>query len=717
MVRDLKTVKPENDDEIAFAKAGFLPPLRKDIDFMPASSFPSGEPAWTVFDPVSNRFFRIGWDAYQILIRWRPSVESLMHALKKETALNPDRRMIEDVKNFLITNNLVVASGSQASVRMVEAGKRADGGKLGRLFSKTLSFRLPLVEPDAFLQATLPVVRFLFSKAFLIFILCAALVSVYLISVQSALFFSTFLYFFDFSGLCAYAAAVAFAKVFHELGHAYAAALYGCRVPSSGVVLVAGCPMLYTDTTDTWRLDSRKKRLVVASAGVAAELALAVAASFGWLFLSDGFWRSACFLLATSGWVMTVFVNLCPLMRFDGYYILSDLTGIENLKSRSARMLRWKIGEMLFGYGFPPPERVTVATRRGMILYAVCSAAYKLCVFSGMALTLYRFAFKAAGIVLFSASILILIILPVVREAVFWKRNWAMAARKPVRLFCIAVLTATVLFFAPLSRTASAPAMFKEGSLTRIYAPADGMIARLKVSRGLAVKKGEELGRLYSLSLMREYGEIRRRMTGLEWQAGHNAFSDGLAVLQSRLAAASAALSGVREKAERLVLKSGVDGVVSKIADGVQEGEWTAADKPLMEIFNPDECRLTAFVREEDAGRLKTGGKAVFYPEPAGKKVIKGIIGDISLNALERLDGAEPVASVNGGGVPVRRGGEGRFVPAGAFFAVSIKPESCAYTGGLAFYRGRAELEAVPESLKTKLLRRLRGVWLKEGGL
>lgn len=133
-----------------------------------------------------------------------------------------------------------------------------------------------------------------------------------------------------------------------------------------------------------------KKRLIVASAGMGAELMLAIAASFGWLFFADGFMRSACFLLATSGWVMTLGVNLCPLMRFDGYYILSDWWGIENLRERSSKMMRWKIGEVLFGYKAEPPETLPASTQRGMLLYTLCSWLYRLGVFFGIALTLYH---------------------------------------------------------------------------------------------------------------------------------------------------------------------------------------------------------------------------------------------------------------------------------------------------------------------------------------
>ena len=253
------------------AATDILPALRRDVEIFPAAPSASGEPSWTVFDPVTNRFYKIGWAAYQILSRWDVSARRVVERVRSETVLDVTLQSVEDVKNFLIENNLAKSTGLRGSVRNMAKAAAERKPFIERVFEKISGIRIALFDPDGFLKATLPFVRPLFSKGFIYVAALSALAALFLISRQSALFFSTFLYFFDFSGACAYAAAVIFAKAFHEFGHAYAAALFGCRVHSMGVMLIFGCPMFYTDTTDTWRLDSRKKRLIVASAGMGAE--------------------------------------------------------------------------------------------------------------------------------------------------------------------------------------------------------------------------------------------------------------------------------------------------------------------------------------------------------------------------------------------------------------------------------------------------------------
>jgi len=102
-------------------------------------------------------------------------------------------------------------------------------------------------------------------------------------------------------------------------------------------------PVLYTDTTDAWRLTDKRKRLLIDSGGIIVELTIAAIAIFLWSFLPDGPARSAAFFAATTSWVLSLMVNLNPCMRFDGYYLLGDLFGIQNMQARGFELGRWKM--------------------------------------------------------------------------------------------------------------------------------------------------------------------------------------------------------------------------------------------------------------------------------------------------------------------------------------------------------------------------------------
>ena len=94
-------------------------------------------------------------------------------------------------------------------------------------------------------------------------------------------------------------------------------------------------PVLYTDTTDAWKLRDRSARLRIVSAGVRVELFLALIATFVWGIMPDGIVSSIAFFVATTSWVTSVLINISPFLRFDGYYAFSDLIGVENLQQRA----------------------------------------------------------------------------------------------------------------------------------------------------------------------------------------------------------------------------------------------------------------------------------------------------------------------------------------------------------------------------------------------
>jgi len=179
----------------------------------------------------------------------------------------------------------------------------------------------------------------MFKRNTWVFIFIIGLIGLFFTARQWDQFTTTFMHFFTLEGFIFYAITLTLIKALHELGHAYTARHFGVRVPIIGVAFLVMFPILYTDTTDAWRLTDKRKRLLIDSGGIIVELSIAAISLFLWSFLPDGPARSAAFFAATTSWVLSLMVNLNPCMRFDGYYLLGDLFGIQNMQARGFELV------------------------------------------------------------------------------------------------------------------------------------------------------------------------------------------------------------------------------------------------------------------------------------------------------------------------------------------------------------------------------------------
>ena len=139
------------------------------------------------------------------------------------------------------------------------------------------------------------------------------------------------------------------------------------------------------------------------AAGILVELAIAAWATLAWTLLPDGPLRGSMLLVATTTWVSTLLVNASPFMRFDGYFLLSDMIGVPNLHERSFALAKQLLRKALFGYEDPDPEPgLGQKTKRAMMIFAVATWTYRLVLFLGIAVVVYNLFFKHLGIFRFA---------------------------------------------------------------------------------------------------------------------------------------------------------------------------------------------------------------------------------------------------------------------------------------------------------------------------
>jgi putative peptide zinc metalloprotease protein len=656
-----------------------LPELRGDIQLLPGPMAADGSPSWTIHDPARGRYYRISWTAFHMLSNWpAATARALIEKIQHESTCRLHTTDVLSFIKFLFSNNLTRDPINHDFLAYYHQYRASRPAWYLRFFHNYLFFRIPLLRPDGFLRSTLPLVSWCFDLKILYFLGFLGILGLYLVSRQWDVFFGGFLYFFNWQGAICYGLAISLAKTLHELGHAYTAIYYGCKVPTMGIAIMALLPIPYTDVSDAWRLNSRRSRVAVGGAGILVELALAIMATLAWSFIPDGGLRSAAFVLATSTWLMTLAVNSSPFMRFDGYFMLSDAWGIDNLQFRAFALARWRLRRLLFATAEPKPETLPRLTEHKLVIYAYITWVYRFLLFLGLALMVYQFFFKLLGILLFGVEIVFFIARPIAQEIRVW-RNLEHSNIPVWRKIGLAgmLISLLCLIVYPWQNTIRIPAVLESEQHQAFYAVEPAQLKQLTVRSGDQVTAGQVLFRLESPKLEDDINlcEKRRELYRIRMERSAtdpDASADRQVSIQ-QYATESARLAGLIKQRDRLVIRAPFSGVIVDMQPHLKLGNWINSTFALAGIIAPQRAVIHGVAEENMAAALLAGQSGRFIPQNAFADAVDVKVAEISKINLRELD--QPyLASIFGGEVAVKKDAAGKLIPTSSFFAVRCTP-------------------------------------------
>jgi putative peptide zinc metalloprotease protein len=696
-----------------------LPPLRDDIFLLSGPPLEDGTPTWTLQDPVRNAFFRMGHAEFEILSRWpQATTKKVVKEISSQTTLEIEPADVEALQIFLMTNFLLKPQ-SPAIRQYLKSRIPKKTAVFSWLLHHYLFVRIPLFHPDRFLEATLPTMRLFFNRYFLYFLVAAGLAGIYLVSRQWDAFLHTFFYFYSFQGLIFFLGAICFAKILHELGHAYTAKLYGLKVPTMGVAFLVLLPMLYTDTSESWKLKNKTARMRVVAAGLGTELGLAVLALLLWGFLEAGPLKSACFILATVTWVGSLLLNLSPFLRFDGYYLLSDLIDTPNLHNRATALAQWHLRKTLLGEKADCPEKLSVRRHRFIIGFAYATWAYRLVVFTGIALLVYHLFFKALGLFLFSVEMAWFIGVPIMRELRTWWRHRRQIGLNRRLFMTLAAITAILFFILiPRPRPYFAPALLKPGTLVSVYPPFAARLAQIRVADRQKVSAGEVLFILDSPELIFKEKVARNEVDFLEKQLrrkiGRVELLEQSTVTQQQLAEALTRQQGLSARKGQLTISAAQNGMLVDLAPNLHPGRWLNEKERLAGIIDPGRVVIEAYVAEQALDGLQPGQAARFYPEAADTAPVDCVLQKIDPASTRTL--SEPyLASIFGGELPVEKDAQGELKTQKTIYRLVLAPQA-KIPRPKQIQRGTVRIKGRPASLFSRAWLRVQAVFIRESG-
>ncbi len=404
-------------------------------------------------------------------------------------------------------------------------------------------------------------------------------------------------------------------KAVHELAHGMAVRRWGGQVTQMGVTLLVLVPAPFVDASAASAFRPAYQRVMVSAAGIMAELLVAALALLVWLNVAPGLLRDIAFVLALIGSVSTVLFNGNPLLRFDGYYVLSDALKLPNLASRSSRYwayLAQRYVLRLPGARSPEPSRSERAWLAG---YAPLSWSYKL--FIGVLITFWLasksvFIGLAAGLFLLYATLA----RPLYRILHFaWASPLLGMQRWRARAIAAGgvAVAAIVVGAVPMPSTTVAEGVVWVPERAQLRAETSGFVVRLAVQDGERVQPGQLIAVLEDATLEADRRALQGKLDGLRAEQYRTLLSDPLKArnAEEAMQQAQAELARIEQRLAQLEVRAGTAGRLVMPRQQDLPGTYLKQGAMLGYVFSPDAVRVRAVVDEHDIAQVRERTRSV----------------------------------------------------------------------------------------------------------
>jgi putative peptide zinc metalloprotease protein len=461
-----------------------------------------------------------------------------------------------------------------------------------------LSLRIPLFDPDRLLERWLPWYRWMFGGWGLAIWLAVVGVGAALAATQ------------DLSdqlllpgNLLLLALVFPLVKLLHELGHACATKAWGGEVHDMGVMLLVLMPVPYVDASASTAFREMRRRALVGAAGMIVEVFLASLALFLWLNAEPGIFRAALYNVMIIAGVSTVIFNGNPLLRFDGYFILSDLLQMPNLRQRGTRYLTQLVEQRVFG--LRGSVDAPVDERGWLAAFTVASFFYRISVMVGIALFVATQYF-IVGVLLAIFVVATSLVWPLMKGVAFVASSPKLGRRRGRAVAAAggaAALVAALLFAVPLPLWTLAQGVTWAPPDATVFAGSDGFVRQVAAAPGTPVRRGATLLVTEDPLLALRIRVLEAQLRLLSIRAHAEMQLDRVKWEQTReeVAATAAELALTQERARELTILSPADGVFLLPSAEDLPDRFLRKGQQVGYVVRPDTITVKALVPQEDA--------------------------------------------------------------------------------------------------------------------
>jgi putative peptide zinc metalloprotease protein len=572
-----------------------------------------GERWYVVRDPAGNQYHRLSDPAYRFVAlldgsRTINDAWELVGGMMDDEA--PTQPEVIQILSQLYGANLIEADVTPDSSVLLKRHRNLMKRKFKQRLMNTLFPRLPLWDPDLYLRRWMPVIGKLMSWwGALLWVLVVGF-AMYQLAPMWPDLMQAAKDSVNPGNWLALMAVFVFTKLIHELGHAFATRRWGGECHEMGVMLLVFIPTPYVDASSAWTFPNRWHRVFVGAAGMVVEIFFAALCAFVWMATvgnGEPFAKTInqlaynAMLIAS---VSTVLFNANPLLRYDGYYMLSDWLEIPNLQKKSTDYTLGLMKRHLFTVKAKEPLP-TVGARIWLFLYSVTSSVYR--IFIGiMIIIVVAFQVPILGILMSIGGVITWLGMPIFKslkylliEAELHRkrgRAWAWSGG----MLAVAVI---LIGFVPFPLWVRADGIVEPVRRQVVHTETSGFVDEIAVKDGQAVKAGDVLVRLRDDQLLAEAHQIRASLEAAEirLRAARAADPAQAAIEEPVVLALRGQLAERMHRITLLEVRADIQGNV--VAPQVEQmlGRWVPRGQQVMLVQSQDQLRVVSLVTQGDA--------------------------------------------------------------------------------------------------------------------
>lgn len=396
-------------------------------------------------------------------------------------------------------------------------------------------------------------------------------------------------------------------KLWHELGHGVICKRFGGQVPEFGAMMLVLVPAPFVDASSAWTFPSKWQRMAVGAGGMIFELAAASIAAFIWLNTKgqNTLVHQLAYNAMLSASISTVLFNANPLMRFDGYYILSDYLEIPNLQQRSFNMLKFLLQKHVYRMRDPSPPTSSASEALLLLFYGIASGIYRIVLFVSITVYLVGQLF-ALGVILAAWTAAMWFILPMGQFVHWLATNQGLAERRGRAIATSLILIAGGLMLVgliPMPDHRRAVGVIESEKSAGVYFRVSAFVTQVHVKPGQRVNAGDPIVTTQSDQLEAQLALVkaqleeavgREREARVENEAAAQVAAKFVQTLQEQL-------SFFEDQQRKLTVVAPQDGVVVGTNLDAFLGSFVREGSGFCEIIEPSMLRATATLAQQEA--------------------------------------------------------------------------------------------------------------------